>query len=86
MVPPCADIFLHHLQKAGKNLSRANFLKAANDGSTYNVPGGLGDVSFPTNHQDSVSCGSLVQISGGNYQEKVPLTCFPSTSLAVLKG
>jgi hypothetical protein len=81
-----ADIFVHDLQKAGKNLSRANFLSAANDGSTYNVPGGLGNVSFPTNHQDSVSCGSLVQISGGKYVEKVPLTCFQSTTLSVLKG
>jgi branched-chain amino acid transport system substrate-binding protein len=81
-----ADIFLHHLQKAGKNLSRAAFLKAANDGSSYEVPGGLGKVSYPENHKNSVPCGSLVQISGGKYVEKVPLTCFTNTSLSVLKG
>jgi hypothetical protein len=81
-----ADIFLHHLQKAGKNLSRAAFLKAANDGSSYEVPGGLGKVSYPDNHKNSVPCGSLVQISGGKYVEKVPLTCFTNTSLSVLKG
>ena len=81
-----ADIFLHDLQKAGKDLSRAAFLKAANDGSTYEVPGGLGKISFPAAHKNSVSCGSLVQISGGKYVEKVPLTCFPSTTLAVLGG
>jgi ABC-type branched-subunit amino acid transport system substrate-binding protein len=81
-----ADIFLHYLQKTGKNLSRANFLKAANDGSSYEVEGGLGKISFPTNHRDSVPCGSLVQISGGKYEEKVPLTCFTNTSLSVLKN
>jgi branched-chain amino acid transport system substrate-binding protein len=81
-----ADIFVHHLQKAGKNLSRAAFLKAANDGSSYEVPGGLGKVSYPENHKNSVPCGSLVQISGGKYVEKVPLTCFTNTSLSVLKG
>jgi hypothetical protein len=81
-----ADIFLHHLQKAGKNLSRAAFLKAANDGSSYEVAGGLGKVSYPENHKNSVPCGSLVQISGGKYVEKVPLTCFTNTSLSVLKG
>src|SRR6185312_16048624 len=80
-----ADIFLHYLQKTGKNLSRANFLKAANDGSSYEVQGGLGKISFPTNHRDSVPCGSLVQISGGKYVQKVPLTCFQNTSLSVLK-
>jgi hypothetical protein len=81
-----ADIFLHHLQKAGKDLSRAAFLKAANDGSPYEVPGGLGKVSYPENHKNSVPCGSLVQIQGGKYVEKVPLTCFTNTSLSVLKG
>ncbi len=79
-----ADIFLHHLQKAGKNLSRTGFLAAANDGSTYNVPGGIGDISFPSNHQNSVACGSLVQINGGKYEAKVPLTCFRNVPLSIL--
>jgi ABC-type branched-subunit amino acid transport system substrate-binding protein len=81
-----ADIFLHGLQKAGKNLSRQAFLAAANDGSTYNVPGGIGDITFPPNHQNSVPCGSLVQIQGSKYVEKVPLTCFKNVPLSVLGG
>jgi hypothetical protein len=81
-----ADIFLHHLQKAGKNLSRAGFIKAANDGSSYEVPGGLGKISFPDNHQNSVACGSLVQIKGNTYVAKVPLTCYKNVPLSVLKG
>ena len=79
-----ADIFLHDLQKAGKNLSRDGFLTVANDGSTYNVPGGIGPVSFPANHQASVPCGSLVQIDSGKYVSKVPLTCFKNVPLSVL--
>jgi branched-chain amino acid transport system substrate-binding protein len=79
-----ADIFLHDLAKAGKNLSRAGFLTVANDGSTYTVPGGIGPVSFPDNHQNSVPCGSLVQIDSGKYVSKVPLTCFKNVPLSVL--
>jgi branched-chain amino acid transport system substrate-binding protein len=79
-----ADLFLHHLQLAGKNLSRAGFIKAANDGSSYSVPNGLGTLSFPDNHQKSVACGSLVQVQGAKYVEKVPLTCFKTTPLSVL--
>jgi branched-chain amino acid transport system substrate-binding protein len=79
-----ADIFLHNLAKAGKNLSRSGFLAAANDGSTYSVPGGIGPISFPNNHQNSVPCGSLVQIDSGKYKESVPLTCFKNVPLSVL--
>ena len=56
----------------------------ANDGSTYQVPGGIGDIAFPKNHADSVACGSLVQIDSGAYKESVPLTCFKNVPLSVL--
>ncbi len=79
-----ADIFLDHLKKAGNNLSREGFLKVANDGSSYEVPGGLGKLSFPINHKNSVACGSLVQVQGDKYVEKVPLTCFKNVPLSVL--
>ena len=79
-----ADIFLAHLKKAGANLSRASFLTAANDGSTYQVPGGIGAISFPINHQNSVACGSLVQINSGKYDVKVPLSCYKNVPLSVL--
>jgi branched-chain amino acid transport system substrate-binding protein len=79
-----ADIFLHHLKKAGSNLSRVKFLAAANDGSTYEVPGGIGTLSFPANHQNSVACGSLVQINGSKYDVKVPLSCYRNVPLSVL--
>ncbi len=79
-----ADIFLNALKKTGKTLSRAAFLTTANDGSTYSVPDGLGEISFPKNHQNSVACGSLVQVQGTKYVEKVPLTCFTNVPLSVL--
>ena len=81
-----ADIFLNYLKKTGKTLSRASFLATANDGSSYEVPGGIGKISFPDNHQNSVACGSLVQIDSGKYVQKVPLTCFKNVPLSVLGG
>ena len=81
-----ADIFLTDLKKAGKDLSRAGFLKVANDGSTYSVPGGIGDTSFPRDHTNSVPCGSLVQVKGAKYVSAVPLTCFKNVPLSVLGG
>ncbi len=81
-----ADIFLHGVQKAGKNLTRESFTKAMNDGSSYEVQGGIGKISFPINHRNSVPCGSLVQVQGQKYVEKVPLTCFTNTSLSILGG
>ena len=47
-------------------------------------PAVSGTISFPANHPDSVPCGSLVQIDGGKYVSKVPLTCFTNTTLSVL--
>jgi hypothetical protein len=81
-----ADLFLHYLQKAGHTLSRKALLDAANDGSSYEITGGLGKVSFPSNHQNSVACGSMVQVQGDKYVQKVPLTCFSNVPLSVLGG
>jgi hypothetical protein len=81
-----ADIFLHHLKRTGKNLTRESFLKTINDGTSYEVKDGLGKISFPEAHKNSVPCGSLVQIQDGKYVEKVPLSCFDNTTLAVLGG
>jgi hypothetical protein len=79
-----ADIFLNALKRTGKNLTRETFLKTINDGTGYEVKDGLGKVSYPEAHKNSVPCGSLVQIKDGKYVEKVPLTCFDNTTLAVL--
>jgi hypothetical protein len=81
-----ADLFLHYLQKAGHTLSRQALLDAANDGSSYEITGGLGKLSFPANHQNSVACGSLVQVQGQKYVEKVPLSCYSNVPLSVLGG
>ncbi len=77
-----ADIFLNGLKKAGKDLTRASFVKAMNDGEGYEVAGGIGKITYPDAHKNSVPCGSLVQVSGGKYVEKVPLTCFQNVPLS----
>jgi hypothetical protein len=81
-----ADLFLHDLQKVGHKLSRKAFLAAANDGSTYQVPNGLGTLSYPKNHVSAVPCGSLVQIKDGAFVNKVSLSCFDTVPLSVLGG
>jgi branched-chain amino acid transport system substrate-binding protein len=79
-----ADIFLNGLKKTGKQLSRDAFLKAMNDGSTYEVKDGLGAISYPKAHTAAVPCGSLVQIKNGAYKEAVPLACYRDVPLSVL--
>jgi branched-chain amino acid transport system substrate-binding protein len=79
-----ADIFLNGLKKTGKQLSRDAFLKAMNDGSSYEVKDGLGAISYPDAHKNAVPCGSLVQIKDGAYKEAVPLACYGNTPLSVL--
>ena len=77
-----ADIFLNGVKKAGKDLTRESFIKAMNDGEAYEVPGGIGKISYPDAHKNSVPCGSLVQIVDGKYVSKVPLTCFTNVPLS----
>jgi branched-chain amino acid transport system substrate-binding protein len=79
-----ADLFINGLKKTGKNLSREAFLKAMNDGSTYEVKDGLGPISYPKAHNEAVPCGSLVQIKNGAYKEAVPLACYSVTPLSIL--
>ena len=81
-----ADLFLHDLQKVGHTLSRKAFLAAANDGSTYQVPDGLGNLSYPKNHVSAVPCGSLVQVQDKAFVNKVSLSCFDAVPLSVLGG
>jgi F0F1-type ATP synthase membrane subunit c/vacuolar-type H+-ATPase subunit K len=81
-----ADLFLHDLQKVGHTLSRKAFLAAANDGSTYQVPDGLGNLSYPKNHVSAVPCGSLVQVQDKAFVNKVSLNCFDAVPLSVLGG
>jgi ABC-type branched-subunit amino acid transport system substrate-binding protein len=70
-----ADLFLAALQKAGKNLTPATLVSAANRKFTYEVPNTVGPTTFPAAHAVPTPCGALVASDGSTYSVKVPYTC-----------
>ncbi len=70
-----ADLFLAAVQKAGKNLTRASLVKAANNHFTYKVANTVGPTTFPAAHSRPTPCGALVASNGTAYAVKVPYTC-----------
>lgn len=70
-----ADLFLAAVQKAGKRLTSASLLKAANNKFTYKVAHTVGPVTFPAAHSVPAPCGALVSSNGTAYTVKVPYTC-----------
>ena len=69
-----ADVFLKLLEKTGKDLTRANFLKAA-EGFSYENPG-FGRVAYPENKTKPNGCGALVRIEDGKFTLAQHLKCF----------
>jgi hypothetical protein len=70
-----ADLFLAAVQKAGRNLTAASLVKAANTKFTYEVPDTVGPTTFPAAHSVPTPCGALVVSNGTAYTVKVPYTC-----------
>jgi len=70
-----ADLFLAALKKAGKNLTPAGLVKAANRKFTYEVPDTVGPTTFPAAHAVPTPCGALVTSDGTAYSVKVPYAC-----------
>jgi hypothetical protein len=70
-----ADLFLAAVQKAGKKLTPAALVKAANDKFTYEVADAVGPTTFPAAHSLPTPCGALVASNGTAYVVKVPYTC-----------
>jgi ABC-type branched-subunit amino acid transport system substrate-binding protein len=70
-----ADLFLAAVKKAGKNLTPASLVKAANAKFTYEVAGTVGPTTFPAAHSAPTPCGALVTSNGTAYSVKVPYTC-----------
>jgi branched-chain amino acid transport system substrate-binding protein len=82
-----AAVFTAIAKAAGKNLTRASFLKAANDGHfTFGIKGLMGPVQFPKDHDWASPCGSMLLIKGKNFTPQVPLTCYTDTPLSVATG
>jgi hypothetical protein len=70
-----ADLFLAAVQKAGKNLTSASLVKAANTKFTYQVTDTVGPTTFPGAHSLPTPCGALVSSNGTAYAVKVPYSC-----------
>jgi branched-chain amino acid transport system substrate-binding protein len=70
-----ADLFLAAVEKAGKKLTPASLVKAANTKFTYEVAETVGPTTFPAAHSKPTPCGSLVTSNGIAYSVKVPYTC-----------
>jgi ABC-type branched-subunit amino acid transport system substrate-binding protein len=70
-----ADLFLAAVKRAGKNLTAASLLKAANRNFTYQVKDTVGPTVFPAAHSVPTPCGALVGTNGTAYAVKVPYTC-----------
>jgi hypothetical protein len=70
-----ADLFLAAVKKAGKKLTTASLLAAANAKFTYQVPDTVGPTTFPGAHSLPTPCGALVASNGTAYAVKVPYSC-----------
>lgn len=63
-----ADLFLAAVQKAGRELTVAKLVGAANRNFTYELPGVAGPTKFPAAHARPTPCGSLVRSDGVAFQ------------------
>jgi ABC-type branched-subunit amino acid transport system substrate-binding protein len=70
-----ADLFLAALQKAGRNLTSASLVRAANAKFTYEVSDTVGPTTFPAAHSTPTPCGALVASDGTAYTVQQPYTC-----------
>jgi branched-chain amino acid transport system substrate-binding protein len=78
-----AALFTAIAKRAGKNLTHASFIKAANAKKwTFGITGLMGTVTWPTDHKDAGTCGALLLISGKTFKPEVPLTCYGNTPLS----
>jgi branched-chain amino acid transport system substrate-binding protein len=77
-----AALFTAIAKKAGKNLTRTSFLKAANSTFDFGIKGLMGTVTYPKDHRYATPCGSLLLITGKTFKPEVPLTCYSNTPLS----
>ncbi|MFC6885448.1 MULTISPECIES: ABC transporter substrate-binding protein [Actinomadura] len=74
-----ADVFLKMVEKAGEDLTRESFLKAAEAFAYENK--GFGRIAFPSGKTASNGCGSLVRLERGAFTVAQHLKCFDNTTL-----
>jgi ABC-type branched-subunit amino acid transport system substrate-binding protein len=69
-----ADMFIAALKKTGKNLTVANFQKAASK-LKYQIKNTVGPTTFPADRVQPGVCGTLVTANGTGYDVTVPYFC-----------
>ncbi|MEO5874219.1 MAG: ABC transporter substrate-binding protein [Streptosporangiaceae bacterium] len=74
-----AEVFLQIATKAGKDLTRASFLQAA-DSFSYKNPG-FGEIDYPKDKTEPNGCGALVKLSGDTFTVAQHLKCYDNVTL-----
>jgi hypothetical protein len=72
-----ADFMIQSMEHAGKNLTAQSLVAAMQQG--YDYPGVAGFVTatkYPSAYSEASPCGSLLKVSGGQFEAAVPLTCY----------
>jgi len=62
-----ADLFLAIAAKVGRTLTLDHFLSVANGGFRYEVPGTVGQSTWPAMHSRPIPCGALLQSDATRY-------------------
>jgi ABC-type branched-subunit amino acid transport system substrate-binding protein len=84
-----ADVFVQMLEKAGTDLTPAEFGKVINGGFTYQPegdPSGLGEIKYPEGHSEPAPCSALVKIKGTSYEPVTKLTCYKNVPIEDVPG
>lgn len=68
------DLLIQLLKRAGPDLTRASFVKAA-QGFTYDYGGAVGPVRIPDPVSSGGACAAYVRSNGATFDVAVPLTC-----------
>ncbi|MFC9977326.1 ABC transporter substrate-binding protein [Spirillospora sp. NPDC127200] len=74
-----AEVFLKMLEKAGEDLTRDSFFKAA-EGFSYEHKG-FGRIQYPAAKTEPNGCGALVRLQGDKFTIAQNLKCFDNTKL-----
>lgn len=71
-----ADMFIQALEATGPDLTVEAFLNTLNGGDfTYEVPGVIGESTWPANHDKPVPCSAITHVDNGKFVPLIPLTC-----------
>ncbi|WP_242423787.1 ABC transporter substrate-binding protein, partial [Frankia sp. EI5c] len=70
-----ADLFVRAATEAGRDLTVDRLLSVLNSGFSYYVEDAVPETRWPTNHNVSAPCASIVQLNGDRYDITSKLSC-----------